>query len=566
MKADMIFYNGTVYTMDAVDSKAEAIAFRDDRIIAIGKSDEVITLKGEGTKAFDLDGKVVLPGLIESHVHLPGNAYNVMYNINLFDAKDMEETMQMITSFIEKHPERDIYYGRGFMTAVFPGEEGGIGPRKERLDAICSDKPVIIVDYGGHVAWLNTAALDKFNITKDTPEIEGGIIEKDPETGELWGILKEEARLLYGEQQFTTEERKEALKLCQDILSSYGYTTILAQRQSGSTDPVPIFDAMKALEDEGGLNMRIHAAREIKPCFDEFEQLDDLKRYRDEFVLRKGNVYATTAKFFADGTVEGGSAALLDPYEAAAGYPREYRGELLWGAERMADIFTKTLEAGFNIHVHAIGDAAIKETVDALEIAQRNVPGDHRNCITHLQVMRDEDIKRMADLGIVACVNAYWHFKDPCVFFESEKPYLGEARAEREFPLRSFLEAGTVITCSADYPVTTEPNAFHAIRAAVTRNVYHEDFYKVEKLQDPDDPKYLLNPDERVTVKDMVKAYTVNAAYALHLEDEIGSLEIGKKADAIVIDRDVFNTPPLEISDIKVIRTVFDGKIVYERE
>ncbi|MEE0746248.1 MAG: amidohydrolase family protein, partial [Anaerovoracaceae bacterium] len=111
----------------------------------------------------------------------------------------------------------------------------------------------------------------------------------------------------------------------------------------------------------------------------------------------------------------------------------------------------------------------------------------------------------------------------------------------------------------------TEPNAFHAIRAAVTRNVYHEDFYKVEKLQDPDDPKYLLNPDERVTVKDMVKAYTVNAAYALHLEDEIGSLEIGKKADTIVIDRDVFNTPSLEISDIKVIRTVFDGKIVYER-
>ena len=565
MNADMILCNGTICTMDPEKTMAEAIAFKGDRIVGVGSNDDIKAFEGVNTNVIDLNGEMVLPGLIESHVHLPGNAYNVLYNINLFDAKTLEETESEIRGFIEKHPERDIYYGRGFMTAVFPGEEGVVGPCKERLDKICHDKPVIIVDYGGHVAWLNTKALERFNITEDTPDVEGGIIEKDPVTGKLWGILKEEAKTLYEEQHFNTEERAQALRLCQDILLSYGYTTVLAQRQSGSTDPVPIFDGMKALEDKKELKIRIFAAREIKTCYDEDEQIGDLIRARDEFLLRNGNIKVTTAKFFADGTVEGGSAALIEPYCDAIGRAPGYKGELLWEYDRLENTFVKVLQKGFNIHVHAIGDAAVKETVDALEKAQCKVPGDHRNCITHLQVVRDEDIKRMADLGIVACVNAFWHFKDPCVFFDAEKPYLGENRANKEFPLKSFLAAGAVITCSADYPVTTQPNAFHAVRAGMTRNVYHEEFYKVSKLKDPDDPAYLLNKDERVGIWDMLKAYTNNAAYALHMEDEIGSLETGKKADAIIIDRNIFDIGPLEMSEVKVLKTIFEGKIVYER-
>ncbi|MCQ4636272.1 amidohydrolase [Anaerovorax odorimutans] len=543
--------------------RAEAIAVNNNKIIAVGKNSDIERYINENTVIIDWKGKTVLPGFIEPHVHLPGNAYNVMYNINLFDAKNLEETMTMIKNFIEEHPERDIYYGRGFMTAVFPGEESGIGPKKERLDAICSDKPVILVDYGGHIAWLNSKALENFDITKETPDMEGGVIEKDPQTGEPWGILKEEAKLLYDEQTFTASERKEALSWCQKILDQYGYTAVLAQRQSGSTDPVPIFDGMAALEDEGGLNIRICVAREIKSSFNEDDQIKDLEEKRREFEKRNGYIKVTTAKFFVDGTVEGGSACLREPYCEALGQGSDYRGELLWEYNRLEKTFIKVLEKGFNIHVHAIGDEAVKEAIDALETAQRKVPGDHRNCITHLQVMREEDIQRMADLGIVACTNPYWHFKDPCVYFEAELPYLGRERAENEYPMKSFKDAGVVITSSADYPVTADPNPFFAVRAGVTRNIYQEDFYKVKKLTDIDDPQYLLKPSERVDVHTMIKAYTINAAYALHMEKEIGSIEPGKFADLIVIDRDVYETDPLEIQDIKVLSKIFDGRVIF---
>lgn len=563
MTADLVLWNGNVYTMDETMATAEAVAIRGNRIVAVGRNSDIQNYAGKGTVLVDLQGKTVLPGLIEPHVHLPGNAYNVMYNINLFEAKTLMETMEMIRDFIQAHPERDIYYGRGFMTAVFPGEEGGIGPRKERLDAICADKPVILVDYGGHIAWLNSKALETFHITEDTPQMEGGVIEKDPDTGKLWGILKEEAKLLYEEQSFTTEERTRALKWCQNILDQYGYTAVLAQRQSGSTDPVPIFDGMAALEDEGGLHMRICAAREIKASFDEDEQIKDMEEKRKLFSERNGYIKVTTAKFFVDGTVEGGSACLIEPYGVALGQGEYYKGELLWQYDRLEKTFIKVLRKGFNIHVHAIGDAAVKMSIDALEAAQHEVPGDHRNCITHLQVVRKEDIQRMADLGIVACTNPYWHFKDPCVYFDAELPYLGKERAEHEFPLKSFFDAGVVVTSSADYPVTTDPNPFFAIRAAVTRNVYHEDFYQVDKLTDIDDPKYLLGPDERADICDMVKAYTVHAAYALHMEDEIGSIEAGKLADLAVIDKDVFETEALALQEIKVLCKIFDGKVIF---
>ena len=563
MNADLILYNGNIYTMDVDMAKVEAVAISKNKITATGKFADLEKYLADSTELLDLKGNTVLPGFIEPHVHLPGNAYNVMYNINLFEAKDLDETMTMIREFIEEHPDRDIYYGRGFMTAVFPDEEGGIGPRKERLDKICPDKPVILVDYGGHIAWLNSKALEVFDITKETPDIEGGVIEKDPKTGELWGILKEEAKLLYDEQTFTTLERKNALKWCQKILDHYGYTTVLAQRQSGSTDPVPIFDGMVALEDEDGLNMRICVAREIKASFDEDEQIRDLEEKRREFEKRNGNIRVTTAKFFIDGTVEGGSACLIEPYCEALGQGSDYRGEILWEYDRLEKTFIKILKRGFNIHIHAIGDAAVKEAVDALEVAQREVPGDHRNCITHLQVVRPEEIKRMADLGIVACTNPYWHFKDPCVYFQAELPYLGRERAEKEFPMKSFIDAGVIVTSSADYPVTPDPNPFFAVRAGVTRNVYHEEFYKVKPLLNIDDPEYLLEPNERADVLTMIKAYTVNAAYALHMEDEIGSIEPGKFADLMIVDNDVFKADPLAIQDIKVISKIFDGKVVF---
>ena len=226
--------------------------------------------------------------------------------------------------------------------------------------------------------------------------------------------------------------------------------------------------------------------------------------------------------------------------------------------------FIKILQRGFNIHVHAIGDEAVTKTIDALEVAQQEVPGNHRNIITHLQIVKPEDIKRMHDLDITACVNVFWHFKDPCAYFEVEQRFLGKERAEKEYPLASFVKNGVRITASADHPITPDPNPFHAIEAGVTRNLYNAEFFEVDGIKDMDDSTWLLGKEERVSVMDMVKAYTINGAYSLHMDHEVGSLEMGKFADMIIIDRDIFNLNPLDIEFTKILKTIFNGNVVYE--
>lgn len=563
-KADLVLKNAKVYTMSLRDDHiVEAVAVKNDRIIFTGSNDDIKEYIDISTNVLDLKGKVVLPGFIDSHVHVPGNAYILLYNINLFDALTEKETISIIRSFIADHPDLNNYYGRGFMSGVFGGLESSIGPRKERLDEICPDKPVVIIDNGGHIFWLNSKAFEFFGITKDTPDVPGGIIEKDKETGELWGTLKDEAKCLIKDQDFTLDEQIKAMKLFQNTFNCYGYTSVFALRPSATSNPNPILEAINEIEKKECLTIRIYGAREIKTIFPEMPQINELANLKHTYNTNK--VKVTTAKFFVDGVVEGVSAWLSEPYLEAAGKGPNYYGQSLWEQSRLINAFTETLKAGLNIHVHAIGDMAVTKTIDALKMAQNTVPGDHRNTITHLQIVNPKDIRRMKELSIIACVNAFWHFRDPCEFFELELPFLGRKRAEAEYPLASFVDNDVLITCASDFPITPYPSPFYAIQTGVTRNIFTPDYFQVDKIIDIDDPKWLLNKNERVTVEDMVKAYTINGAYALYAEDEIGSIEVGKYADMIIIDQDIFNVHPLEIEKTQVLKTIFDGCIVYEK-
>lgn len=563
MVAETVMKNGKIYTMDESMSIVEAIAFLGDEIIFTGSDEEAEKYISKDTKVVDLQGKVVLPGLIDTHVHIPGNAYNVLHNIDLYDARTAEETEDIIRNFIKEHPEREMYYGKGFKTSLFPGEESVKGPGKERLDKICNDKPIGIIDEGGHIMWLNTKALEMAGITEETEEIQGGCIERNNETGELWGILKDEAKKLFPQQQFTAEEKAEAYEWFQELFNAYGYTSALAMRQSASADPVPIYDTVKAFDDEGKLTLRLPSAREIKVLEDVDRQMEDLERLREKYHCPQGNIRVTTAKFFLDGTVEGFNAYLKEPYSNLSEKGEDYRGERLWESERLLDAFIKALQRGFNIHIHAVGDGAVHQAVEALEKAQSTVEGHHRNCITHLQLVDKCDMEKMAQLDIIACVNPYWHIKDPCGYYDGEEIFLGRERAEKEYPLKSFTDMGVKVVSSADYPSSPYPNPFFAIQAAVTRNLYDAQYFGAEKITDENDPRWLLDPNERLSVLQMVRAYTTDAAYAIYMEDEIGSLEKGKKADAIVIDRDIFSIDHLDIENTKVLKTIFGGKEVY---
>lgn len=556
--ADFALVNGVIHTMTPNNETAQCLAAKNGRIIHIGDNQSIRTYINEHTHILNVQGHTVLPGLIESHVHAPGNAYNALYNINLFDAKNEQETMDTIKTFIDSHPERKMYYGRGFMSAVFPGIEKAKGPKKERLDAICPDKAVVLIDFGGHLFWLNSKALEIFGITEDTPAIEGGIIEKDPETGALWGTLKDEAKSLVHDQTFTLEEQIGAFQWFQDLFTSHGYTTVMSMRPSACSYPNPIFEAADELRKTGKLKLRFFGAREIKPQFDCSSQLEELDYYRRNFTNEL--IHPKTAKFFVDGTVEGVSAWLSEPYTETAGKGIGYCGTPIWDPDEMADCFVQTLKQNFQIHAHCIGDMAVTKTIDALEYAQM-VPGDHRNVITHLQLIKPEDIKRMHELKIIACINAVWHYKDPYIYFDAEMPFLGKDRAEKEYPLASLVRQGVTITCAADHPITPDPNPFHAIQVGVTRNRFKTNPLNRE-IPAGKDP-YLLNKDERVSVLDMVKAYTINSAYALHAEKEIGSLEVGKYADLVVLDRDIFTVPAEDIAETLLLHTVFNGQLIY---
>ena len=565
--AEKVFINGVIYTIDSAESIKEAIAVKDNRILCVGTNAQISEYIDSKAQVIDLENKIVFPGFIEGHLHAPGAAYNELFNVNLYGAQSSQETLELVKKFVHENPEKNIYYGRGFNPGFFKDEEMSRGPRKERLDAICSEKAIILTDFGGHVLWMNSKAFEIYSIDETTESPVGGVIEIDPETGKLWGTLKEYAKQLVPYQSFTDGEAAQAAQWFQNTMHKYGYTSIFALRPGGTIIPrETIFHSFQLLEQKGELKLRVNGARDIDPngpIIEQFEELIELKnRYESELIK------VNTAKYFADGVIEGVTGCLLEPYEREADKGDDFYGEFIWEKEKLSQSFYTAMKHNFQIHVHSIGDGATRYTIDAMEYALKRLkkqPDQYRNVLTHLQLVKSYDITRMARLGIIANVQAYWHYKSPSMWAQLERPLIG-VRAETEYPLKSLLDAGVMITASSDHPVTPVPNPFCAIQAAVTRNLVNAEDYGLEKISSMDDPKWLLNKAERVRVLDMIKAYTINGAYQLFRETEIGSIEEGKYADFIVVDQDPFMVDPLELEDIKILETFFNGETVYKRD
>lgn len=555
------YINANIYTMDKENTNCSAMVIENERIVYVGSDEGALSYKD--AEVIDLGGRTVLPGFSESHTHAPGLAYDTLFNINLFPALSEEETMDLIETHIKEHPEKEMYYGRGFNTSLFEGIEGVLGPRKERLDAL-TDKPVILSDFGGNCMWMSSSAMAMYDITPDRKCPPGGEIQLDPETGELWGIIRNEARAFVPYQSFTEEENYEAMKWFQDVMLRNGYTSIFALRPPGTVEPrTTLFDAFKTLEDKGELYLRIHGGRDMDALGDLDAQYEEMDRTRER--VKSPHMELTTAKFFLDGVIEGLDGYLLEPYSEAAQKGSDFTSSLFWDKDVLAKAFEKAMKHGYQIHCHSIGDGATHDALDAMEIALKNVPeGDYRNTITHLQLVSDEDIQRMKEMNIIANVQVYWHFKSPVMFPLETK--LIEERAEREYPLNRFVKNGITIVSSSDFPVTPEPNPFHAIEAGVTRNLYNAPSLGVDDITDMDDPRYLLDKDERVSLTDMLRSFTCNAAYAKFLENKIGSLETGKYGDFIVLDKNPYDVNPIDLEFITVLETYFGGEKVYEKK
>ena len=552
--ADTILTNGTIYTIDNKNTVAEAIAIKDGKILFVGSKTGAEAYKGSSTKVVDLAGKVVMPGFVDAHVHAPGAKLTELFDIYLYESITKEQTLADIKAFIDAHPDLTEYWGSGY-TVGMAGDAKG--PKAEWLDAICADKPVILTSNDGHNMWLNSKALKMNGITKDTPNPAGGMIQKDPATGELWGSITDAESLITMTQTYTKTQQEEALKAFQESMNGWGYTSIM------SIAPTSVdLERYRDLEQKGALTMRVNLAEKIspdQPFEPQLQSLIDLRKKLDSDLID-----VTTAKFFADGVIEGMTGYLLKPYDAAAGLAPDYRSEFYWNPDELDKYFDRTMEEGFQIHVHSIGDAATRLVLDSMEYAQKeNSTLDNRNVITHLQLVDDTDKARFGQLEIIAALQPYWHLKEPEWWEVVDRVALGYDRAYKEYPVKSLMDNGALLTGSGDHPVSPINNPFWAIEADVTRNLNNAEYYGVDDITDINDPTWLLNPAERVSVLDMVKAYTANGAYQLYREKTIGTLETGKFADMIIVDQDVFKINPLNIDKTKVLTTIFNGNVVY---
>jgi predicted amidohydrolase YtcJ len=512
----------------------------------------------------DLENRAVLPGFIDTHVHMPGDALTKLFQIYLYDHRGREDTLSSIRDFVKKNPDRSIYFGTGFYLSIADGRPEG--PRREWLDEIEAEKPMLLESSDGHSLWMNTAAFRYFGIGKDTPAPTGGMIHRDSETGEPSGTLTDAHVLIGTKPQYTIAQDEQAIALYQQKMIAWGYTAAMHIAPQ-FCDPA----ALQNLHGRGEWKLRANMCAladhdadipAVKAAFDE------AKKY-EEYFAGSETIKTTAVKFFMDGVVEGRTAYLKEPYaQINAGEPDGYRSEPLWDKDELADAFKEVMDAGYQIHVHSIGDAATSETLYALEKAMNasgGKPGTaagRRDVITHLQLVAPEDLDKMKKLGVIASYQPFWHFKEPGWYDQIDLAALGADRAEAAYPVGSSARKGIKVTFSGDYPVSSNNDPFSAIQIAVTRNLGNPGPYGEAPLASKDDPKWLRNADERISLVEAIEAYTVNGAWQLFREDEIGTLEAGKRADFIVLNSDPFRVADEKLYELRPMQVYISGENV----
>jgi predicted amidohydrolase YtcJ len=534
-RADLILTNGAVYTMAAAKPRAEALAVAKGRILFVGATAGALRYRGEATRVIDLGGRMVLPAFQDSHIHLVTGGLELLA-CNIAGLGTKEAVFARIREYAAAHPELAWIVGGGWDLPLFPQAN----PRKEDLDALVPDRPAVMDSADGHSAWVNSKALALAGITKDTPDPFGGRIERDPKSGEPTGTLRESAAGLVERlvPDLKPEDFIKGLKAGLALANRYGIVSII----EASAGP-DLLDAYAALDRSGELTARVLASLHVDTDrgVSEAARLTALgRRYAGK------RLKATAAKIFADGVMEPETAALLEPY---LDHPGD-RGTPLLEPEAFDALAVALDRAGFQIHVHAIGDRAVRMSLDAFAAAGRaNGFRDMRHHIAHLELIDPADIPRFRRLGAAANFQALWAYADPYIT-DLTLPVLGPARSRWLYPIESVAATGAVIVGGSDWSVSSM-NPLEAIEVAVTRR----------GPDDPPGPAWI--PEERADLETMLRAYTVSGAWLSHDERTRGTLEPGQAADLIVLDRDLFRIPAVEISNARVLWTLLEGRQVF---
>lgn len=555
---DTVFHNGAVYTMVKSQPWAEAVAIRGVEIVAVGSNEDLETLIGPNTKVVDLQGKMMLPGFHDAHIHSMMGG-QMLTGCSVVEAVTVQQTLDIIRACAQETDQPWLIVD-GFDLSLFSED----GPSRTLLDDIDSERPIVVNGADGHTKWLSSAALAAANITADTETPENGVIERESDNSPS-GTLRESATALVARMQPVPSDEKfrTMLLTAAQAMNAVGITSVLdalVARSKDSWNGATHIGTVKQLADEGLLTIRLNGAMSYG--------------YGDMFIADKGEVYEETlarrsefesdrfrlrtVKIFADGVLEGETAALVAPYVGKNGS----KGNLTFPADELKRIITDLDGQGIQVFTHAIGDGAVRATLDAIENAKAvNGSTDLRHHISHLQLIHPEDIPRFAQLGVVANFQALWAYPDEYIT-ELNLPVLGQERVDRMYPIASIKNTGAVIVGGSDWNVSSM-NPLEAIETAILRSDVINNGSSAT-----DNPKHsrVLNKDERVDLDTMLRAYTSAAAWSMHQEDISGSIEVGKRADVIVLDRNLFEITPAMISEAQVLMTLIDGQTVFEQE
>ena len=557
--ADVIFTGGAVYSSDesrrrlvsaaatTSGARADSVAVTGGRIAAVGVTgDSAITeLRGPRTEIVDLAGRALLPGFQDAHVH-PAFAGVTMVSCNLIGAASLDEAFGRIKAYADAHPEREWISGSGWRMEWF---EAGT-PSRQLLDQVTGSRPAFLLNRDLHGGWANSRAFELAGFDARTPDPADGRFEREAD-GTLQGTVHEGAADLMGafvpEPSF--EDRLTGLLRAQRHLHERGVTAwqdAIVGAYLGSQDPLPVY--LEAARS-GQLTARVRGAlwweRERGA-----EQIAELSARRE--AGQAGRFTAGTVKIMQDGVAENFSAGLLEPYLDSCGCQTGGRGLSYVDPEELTANVAALDALGFQVHFHAIGDRAVRECLDAVAAARAaNGANDHRHHIAHIQIVHPDDVPRFAELGVTGNMQALWAAHEPQLD-ELTIPFLGAQRSDRQYVFGDLLRSGARLAAGSDWAVSSA-NPLRALHVAVNRSLHGSTGADAEPFL----PAQGLSPAEAFA------AYTIGSAFVNHLDDQTGSVDVGKLADLIVLDRDPIAADPADIAATSVLATYVEGEPVY---
>ena len=534
------YINGSIHTFDENLTVTESILVKDGVIELVGSQADVIKNTDESIEIIDLQGRMMMPSFHDAHAHPIWNGMDFL-QCSVFDLLTINEIQDRIRACLEEDHVKTSGWvvGAGLNAGLFPAAN----PNKSLFDEVSEDIPIYIEMSDGHNALVNTKALELAGINRDTKDPFKGIIERNPITGEPSGTLREPSAMNLIADVLPTETselRLNGLIYAQNLASSFGITSMI---DAAVNEPYLI--SFKDLAEKGELNLRITACIEYgrQHYVQEFSGFEDVYKRRSEFEHPRINT--NCVKIFIDGVLEGQTGAILEPYLDSGSY-----GQLYFSQDELNNAIARFDANGTQVMTHAIGDRAVRSVLDAYQHAiKTNGMENNKHHISHLQLIHEEDIPRFSELNISANFQAAWALPDEWIT-EINIPELGVERVNRMYPIRSIHDSGGTIVGGSDWAVTTM-NPLIAIETAVTR-------------QDPSNRvEGTLNAKERMDLTEMLKAYTINAAEVMHQGHLTGSIEVGKFADLIILEKNLYKIPLKEIGEVRVIETVLEGNTVF---